>query len=158
MDANICIRPMKAEDLSSVSSLYREMYQEQAQMGMLHRFRESEVEAMLSSQLKSKLFMIYVAERNEQLGGFIIGGLSRFGSKFSYGEQPLFGCIHDLYISRSMRQSGIGQQLLHTVENVFRDEGIELIELQVLENNEAGQSFWKRNGYNDVVRMMYKKL
>lgn len=158
MRDNVQIRPMEEDDIASVSALYRDMYYEQAELGMVMQFRGEDVETMLASQIKSKFYICLVAEANSTINGFGIGSISRFNNKFTYGGQPFFGFIHDVYISRPMRQSGVGKQLADALEDAFRLQGIELIELHVLEGNEPGRTFWQRNGYNDVIRIMYKKL
>lgn len=232
------IRAMIEEDIAPVASLYRDMYREQATLGMVMRFRDEDVESMLAAQLKSRLYICLVAEaadgsaesascRSEDspadsttgsgspsssadsladspadsssannlasdsmdnsagssmagnsadsstnssayrpahgstgnlVLGFAIGSFSRFNNKFTYGDQPFFGFIHDVYTSPRSRQSGIGQRLTTALEQAFREQGIELVELHVLEGNEAGRTFWRRSGYNDVIRIMYKKL
>lgn len=149
---------MDSEDIPQVSDLYRKMYHEQEQLGMITQFQSESVETMLTSWVQSKFYLCFVAETQDALQGFAIGSLSRFSGKYIYGSQPFFGFVHDVYVEEQWRRSGLGQQLTAALEESFRAEGIELVELHVLEDNVTGQAFWRRHGFEDAVRIMYKKL
>lgn len=161
MESNkpIMIRPMTDQDLPAVIALYRDMYAEQKQLGMVMTFNDAEIADMLAAQLKSKLFLLYAAECDAGITGFGIGAMIRASRKFELPvPAPFLGFIHDVYVTPDARGRGTAGRLVQALEEHFAREGISYVELHVLSGNEPGRRFWSSQGYNDVLQVMYKQL
>ncbi|WP_050355455.1 GNAT family N-acetyltransferase [Gottschalkia purinilytica] len=153
------IREMKAEDIDTVASLYKQMYQEQKTMGMVFDFNEETLDSRLQIYLKSKFNMCLVLEDIDgQVVGMAINSLVKIPNKYTLENDKLIGFIDDVYIEKSHRKKNLGGLLVKEVEKRFRDLGINYVELNVLNENSVGKMFWKSLGFNDVIQVMYKKL
>ena len=158
MGCNLTIRQMAEEDLGDVESLYKDLYREQKEAGMVMDFNAEELSDMLQIQLKSKFFISLVLADEKNVKGFAVGSIIRTSKKYKLEGQDFIGFINDIYLEPDARKSGSGQKLLDELENRFRERGIRYAELHVIEGNENGKGFWRRVGYRDVIRVMYKHL
>ena len=149
---------MQEKDIETVSRLYRDMYAQQKKMGMVMDFNGDEIQEMLAVQLKSRFFTLLVLEDRCETKGFAVGSIVRAKGKYKLQKGNFLAFINDIYVSPDKRNSGYGKALLKALEDRFEEQGIGYIELNVLEGNEEGRSFWKKNGYNDVIRVMYKNI
>ena len=62
--------------------------------------------------------------------------------------------ISQIAVFPSYRQNGLGSKLLNEMENTFPkniDDVVETITLEVRESNETAISFYRKNGYENVV-------
>lgn len=152
------IRDMREADLEQVGQLYREMYREQKEFGMVMDLRESEMLSLLASQIKSKLHLLFVLESGDSIVGFISAGIVKLQKKYHLEDQSFIGFIHDIYIKHDYRKCGWAAKLLAKMESGLHEAGVDYIELQVLGGNPVGQKFWAEMGYKDVTRIMYKRI
>ena len=91
----------------------------------------------------------FIAEHNNKIIGTIMGG--------NDGRR---GLIYHLMVKTEHRKNGIGNKLLEKVEEGFKTEGIKRIYLVVFKDNENGNYFWEKNGYEirDFVNFRSKKI
>lgn len=174
----IHVREMKESDLAAAGSLYKRMYEEQRSFGMTMELNPGEVDGLLQAQLKSKLYVLYVAEAvsdteagagaaadngtedERRLVGFGFGSMIRTPKKYKPfdEEMPFIGFIHDVYVEPEFRGSGLARRIVEALERDFAEQGIGYVELHVLSGNPRGKRFWEAGGYRDVLQAMYKKL
>jgi ribosomal protein S18 acetylase RimI-like enzyme len=69
-----------------------------------------------------------------------------------------FGYIHDMFITRNYRRQGIGGKMYGEIVKWFHEKYIGRIELGILPSNKAACSFWKKHGFTDYRRTLYKKI
>jgi N-acetylglutamate synthase len=58
-----------------------------------------------------------------------------------------FALVTNLWVDESLRNQGMGQQLMYAVENMAHSLGIDRIWLQVLHSNQPAQALYKKIGY-----------
>ena len=59
------------------------------------------------------------------------------------------GLLDELYVRQGLRGRGMGSALLETAEQVVRDRGGELLEINVDGYDEAARRFYERHGYRN---------
>jgi ribosomal protein S18 acetylase RimI-like enzyme len=64
------------------------------------------------------------------------------------------GILTDLYLRPGYRGGGFGRRLVDVASGYCRSRGVETIELQVGEHNEAGQAFYHRLGFERLARVV----
>lgn len=158
MDCNLLVRQMAEEDLPEVIRLYKDLYTEQKEAGMVMDLNHAELSDMLLVQLKSKFYISLVLSDGNNIKGFAVGSIIRLSKKYKLPGQDFIGFVNDIYLERDIRKSGCGKTLLDELENRFKANGIKYSELHVIEGNENGKGFWRKVGYNNVIRIMYKHL
>ena len=89
----------------------------------------------LRNQTKDPIF--YVAEESGKVVGFVHATLED-------GEATL----HRIYLDPDYQSQGIGSRLYETAEEDIKEEA-DRIELEVLAENEKGNSFYQKQGYRE---------
>ncbi len=69
-----------------------------------------------------------------------------------------FADIDTLVVSASLRGRGIGRALVERAHRCAVDQGIDQVQLSVLESNRAAITFYERLGYATVRRTMWHSL
>jgi ribosomal protein S18 acetylase RimI-like enzyme len=103
--------------------------------------------------------VIYVAENNSQIVGFIAGMMTE------QTEEELLECIPtkagrviELFVEESFRGTGIGTGLMEKVEEYFRKNGCDVSRVEVFEPNVKAHAFYRNLGYHDRSIDLMKKL
>ena len=78
----------------------------------------------------------FVALENENLVGIILGG-----------HDGRRGYIYHLSVNENYRKNGIGSSLVKNCLEAFKQENISKVALLVFKYNEAGNSFWEKQGF-----------
>ncbi|HZK55301.1 MAG TPA: GNAT family N-acetyltransferase [Desulfosporosinus sp.] len=85
----------------------------------------------------------------------LIGFLWAYSRDF-LGEQRLF--ITQIIVGSNARSSGIGKQLLYTLEGIAQEMNIKKIELMATVENEGAIKFYKKNGFTEERIQFEKEL
>ena len=67
---------------------------------------------------------------------------------------PGFGTLTDLYVRELDRRSGVGTDLMRSVLEAFREQGIEHLDLEVVAANTVARALYARWGLRDEVMIM----
>ena len=83
-------------------------------------------------------------------------------ASFHY-EAPLFlqnrfGYIADLWVEETYRQRGVARSLFEAAKDWCKTQGVERIQLEVDVENDPGQKFWHKLGFEDFEIVMRKTL
>lgn len=111
--------------------------------------------ARLAEELDRRDRLILIAEHEGEPIGFAIGEIRAASELFLAGP---YGFVRDLGVTRSARQSGVGQRLYEEVAAWFMECGVTRAELDVTETNQAARRFWERNGYRPLYTRMTADL
>lgn len=139
MDNQIIIRKIRAEDYPNAYALWQHV------PGMnLREFDDSFEE--ISRLLRFNPNFCFVAETRsgKQIIGSILGATD--------GRR---GTIYHLAVAPSYQNQGLGSQLVTKVIEQLQAVGIHKIFVNVMKNNQVGQSFWQQVKFvkrDDVIR------
>ena len=64
---------------------------------------------------------------------------------------PRAGTLTDLYVTPSARRTGVGEALVRAVVHRFADDGIELVDLEVMATNAAARAIYAHWGFREEV-------
>jgi ribosomal protein S18 acetylase RimI-like enzyme len=73
-------------------------------------------------------------------------------------KKERYGYISDMCVKDGHRRKAVGNKLLEQAYVWFRSKGIDRVELRVASNNKVGYPFWKKQGFNDYVHVLYKDI
>ena len=79
--------------------------------------------------------------------GVPVGLANCFESFSTFACKPIVN-IHDFLVSESYRGNGISQKLLASVEEIAKSKGCCKVTLEVLSNNEAAKSSYRKFGFS----------
>ncbi len=88
----------------------------------------------------------FVARNNGDLAGFVAGGIEDTG-------EEVYGHIMNLAVTPGYRRQGIGQHLIHRLEQEYAVLGASAVQLEVRVTNTGAQAFYCRLGYQAVFQI-----
>ena len=137
------IRPMAIEDYKEIIKLWKNI----EGVG-INEYDDSKKSIRKFLQMNPKT--CFVAEKeNIEIIGTILGGYD--------GRR---GLIYHLMVKSEHRKTGIGKELIEKVEKEFKKQGIKRIYIVTFKENEIGNKFWEKNGYEirESINFRSKKI
>ena len=157
---HIEIRDVRAEDLSGVVALAREL--QAAEQAMFERMRSpldigsDYVEAVLDDCRKFGGCII-VAEAAGTLVGYAAVYTS-FREESRDEKDYTFAYVADLVVTRACRSAGVGYRLLAICEDIARKSGARWLRISTLAANERALAVYHRFGFVDHFLTLEKPL
>ena len=101
----------------------------------------------------------FLAIENAKAIGLIMGTIPKY-EEYDYLDYkcPKRGVITELVISKNIRGNGIGNELITTMENYFKEQECEYVLVDVFAYNERGLNFYNKQGYHPRMYVDIKKL
>lgn len=112
----------------------------------------------LQSTLQRESGILFVAEENDALLGFIAGSIPEDAEDMLDHYPAREGKIHELVVSEKHREKGIGRLLMEKLEEQFRGQGCEYIRVGCFAPNKGAHSFYEKYGYHERYIEMLKRL
>jgi ribosomal protein S18 acetylase RimI-like enzyme len=109
----------------------------------------------LNSQLKDKDSVIFLAERDGAIIGYVYARLEPRSWKEL--REPA-GFIHDVFVDESSRRLGVAQQLMEAAIEWLRAQGAPRVLLGTAEHNTAAQRLFDRLGFRRTMIEMTREL
>ncbi len=103
---------------------------------------------------------IFLAVENGVVQGLVVGEIKE---NYSNLDKTMYACpkqgyVDELVVRKGNRGLGIGQSLLNKIESCFKQEGCKYIQLGVFAYNENARKFYKKNGYEERMLNLIKKV
>jgi ribosomal protein S18 acetylase RimI-like enzyme len=133
------IRTMTIEDYDSVMELWESI------PGMGLRSLDDSLKG-IEKYLKRNPKTCFVSE-DELIHGSILSG-----------HDGRRGFIYHLAVAESYRGLGIGKQLVDKALIALKEEGIKKVALVVFKDNQVGNDFWNKYGFNKRDDLYYRNL
>ena len=101
----------------------------------------------------------FLALEDDRVLGLIMGIIRQY-DEYDYLDYkcPKEGEIIELIVSNSIRNKGVGKQLMNKMEEYFKSVGCEYVLVDVFAYNQNAISFYERNGYHTRMYTDVKKL
>jgi ribosomal protein S18 acetylase RimI-like enzyme len=109
----------------------------------------------LSSQLEDKDSVIFVAERDEGIIGYVYARLEP--RSWEELREPA-GFIHDVFVEESSRRLGAARLLMEAAMDWLRAQGAPRVLLGTAEHNVAAQRLFDRLGFRRTMIEMTREL
>lgn len=102
---------------------------------------------------------VFVALDNQKIVGMIAGFVQNYEERDSLDYScPKKGLVAELIVSKNARCGGVGTKLLDKMEEYFKSITCEYSQIDVFAPNENAKKFYYKNGYQDRMITMFKKL
>jgi GNAT superfamily N-acetyltransferase len=102
----------------------------------------------LVSQLANPDFLVRVAERENEVVGYVLAGLEPTSWRDLRGP---CGFIHDVYVHESARRQGTGQALVRAAIAWAHSRGMTQVVLWSKTRNDAAQRMFAKLGFRDTM-------
>lgn len=111
----------------------------------------------LAQALENKERLFLVAEREQQILGFLTAMITQNGTVSFLIKDPICR-VGTIVVDEEQKQQGIGRQLLQACEQWARDANATQVRLEVMEFNQPAQRFYDNQGFKTNSRIMLKHL
>jgi len=132
--------------LEEVKVLFQEMYSYMETHGLMLGLASEGAEKWLNGITKGlgRFGVLYLASSNGKLIGFAHGAIRLIPD---YLGNLKTGVITHVFVSKEYQAQGTGEELVHELEQWFKEQKVHSVELQVLADNHPAIGFWKKLGY-----------
>jgi GNAT superfamily N-acetyltransferase len=152
------IRIAKLVDVSAMALLWHERLTLQQQTDRRYQIAPDGLarwSAAVSDWLEDDQYIVYVAEFDSRIVGYIIGCVQASPP----GVLPdRVGTILEIAIGAHSDQRGLGRQLLEPVRTWFWGCGVTHLIAYVPHRQPVEQAFWRALGASELIDMMWMKL
>ncbi len=153
------IRPGRAEDLPQLLELYHQYHEGLLEVGMNYDLNEEALPRVLETRLRSRLILTAVAaDEEENIHGFVFCSILRLAPEYVCRGEASVGYLNDLYVSPKARHQGLAKRLTAYAEDWLRQQGVSVMELQVLGQNEKAREFWEKQAMEPIGILCCKYL
>lgn len=155
----LTIRQGTAEDLPELLRLYRDYHQGLLEVGMNYDLNEETLPRVMENRLRSRLILTAVAENGAgELCGFVFCSILRLAPEYVCRGESSVGYLNDLYVAPAARHQGLARKLTQYAENWLKEQGVSIMELQVLGKNAKAREFWEKQGMEPIGTLCCKYL
>ena len=148
----ITIRPAVKSDQTTLgrlgAALMRQHHASDPRRFILTERPEEGYGRFLVSQAANPDFLVLVAERSNEVVGYVLAGLEPTSWKDLRGP---CGFIHDVYVHESARRQGIAHDLLRAAVEWARSKGRSQVVLYSKAGNEGAQRLFAKLGFRDTM-------
>ena len=132
-------------ELGRLFNLYRVFYEEADDLEKASKY--------ISARFNEGDSMIFVAENNDELSGFV----QLYPSFCSVSAVPIL-ILYDLFVDDSHRSKGLGRSLMNAARDFARENGYRRLELSTAKDNYIGQSLYESLGYEIDQEFLHYSL
>jgi ribosomal protein S18 acetylase RimI-like enzyme len=146
--SNITIRPMEGDDISQAADIHRKVIREGLGQGT-----DYEIEDLFKSFIKKSPKTCLVAEKDNNVAGFIIGGIKEWG----FGLERS-GWIEMIEVDPKLMGEGIGKTLGEALISYFRNKEINEVYTTIKWDSSDLIAFFKSIGFekSDFINLENK--
>ena len=109
----------------------------------------------LVSQLRDSQAVVFVAERDARIIGYVFAAIEPLSWKDLRDE---CGFIHDLLVTDAARRSGVGEALLNAAIEWLRDQHMPRVVLGTAAQNDNARRLFERRGFRATMIEMTLEL
>lgn len=164
MENNSMIMELKTKHYEKVKDLLVDLQKFVIEIDKYHLnmmsndYREKYFEFMLQDCNKNQGKVFVCVDQNQVLG-MIAGFVGSYDErdKLVY-TCPKKGIVAELIVDKNSRKDGVGTKLLKAMESYFKSISCEFVQVDVFAYNEGAKKFYSKNGYEDRMLTMFKKI
>ncbi len=156
------IKIIKAEEkhIPDIRKLWWEFIEYSAEIDPIFTIREG-AEAdfenkFLRPNMNNKNSRVLVALDGKHVVAYAVSQIQE-DLKIIKSEIKTASIVH-LFITKDFRRYGIGEKMYAETIKWLKSEGINRIELQVMDKNKSACSFWRKHGFKDFQHTWYREI
>ncbi|PLX95926.1 MAG: GNAT family N-acetyltransferase [Desulfuromonas sp.] len=143
------IRIMTIDDLAAVFHLGEQLFTSEYSSSMYRTWDEYEITTLFNSDSE----LCIVAELAGEVVGFALGTtVEKSNSAWKYGYLVWIGTRPGL------QKCGAGKKLFDEIRDRMVEQGVRMIIIDTDADNEAGISFFKKQGFDNIQQHVYMTL
>jgi ribosomal protein S18 acetylase RimI-like enzyme len=129
------------------------------QLDQLHPDYRDKMAVLDLEEVSNNNGKCYIAVEDNKAIGVIMGIVGTY-DEYDYLDYkcPKRGIVTELVVSKNIRSSGIGQQLMNKMEEYFKSIGCEYVLIDVFGYNDNALKFYYKQGYHARMLTTIKKI
>jgi ribosomal protein S18 acetylase RimI-like enzyme len=129
------------------------------QLDQLHPDYRDKMAVLDLEEVSNNNGKCYIAVEDNKAIGVIMGIVGTY-DEYDYLDYkcPKRGIVTELVVSKNIRSSGIGQQLMNKMEEYFKSIGCEYVLIDVFGYNYNALKFYYKQGYHARMLTTIKKI
>jgi N-acetylglutamate synthase-like GNAT family acetyltransferase len=143
------IRVAQKSDISTMANLLSELFAIEVDFQIDLEKQQRGLELLLDSEQA----VVFVAELENQ-----IIGMCSVQLLISTAQGSKVGLIEDVIISKSYQKQGVGKQLLETVKNWAKQQGLTRLQLLADKTNQNALDFYQKNDWKTTQLIALRYL
>ena len=146
------------ESIPEIVELWKELTDHHSNIDSFFTRREDahlNFKSFITELIKSKEAKVFLAIKNAEVLGYTIAKLKEYPPIYLLKNH---GTIYDIVVASKHRRKGIGNKLCQEALKWFKSLGLERVELSIAPNNTESNSFWKKQGFQDYMHKLFKKI
>ena len=152
------VRSMEERDIPAVAEMFKALYDHLFELGALYRLNPDWLDDYLQMMLDSRFGRVLVLDIGAEIAGFICLSTPLLGKKLIAEGPKNTGFISELYVDPAHRGRSFAKKLLSAAEDYFIAANIRNIHVEVLVENEAAASLYKKYGFEPSRTNYCKKI
>lgn len=152
------VRKARAGDVAAIAQLWRQMMDYHFTLDprfALSAQPETPYMSYVRGLLEQTDQTVLVAELDGRIVGYVIGFINHNAEIF---QRRRFGFLAELMVEPELRQSGIGMTLWKAIKSWYSSRGVKDVELHCSVYNTGGESFWKKCGFKEYLKVLWREL
>lgn len=152
------VRRCRPRDLDRVAALWSALTEHHSRLDPVFALRVDageRIRQLLTAQLRDPDTGIFVLDDGGDLQGFCAVRADRAPPILEEVERAE---ITDLGVREGTRRQGHGRALVEAALGWIAERGIARVEVRVATQNEAGQGFWRAQGFGDLMDVLQRRL
>lgn len=146
---DLIIRVMTIDDLAAVFHLGEQLFTSEYSSSMYRTWDEYEITTLFNSDSE----LCIVAELDGEVVGFALGTtVEKHNSAWKYGYLVWIGT------KPGLQKCGAGNALFEEIKSRMVEQGVRMIIIDTDADNEAGISFFKKQGFDNIQQHVYMTL
>ena len=109
-------------------------------------------------EIKNNNGKVYLALENNVVVGLIMGVIRCPLIEFDYERLNNMGEVIELIVTKNVRENMVGSKLLNKMEEYFKSQNCQTINIDVFGYNTIGKNFYSKNGYHTRMITVSKKI
>ncbi len=143
------IRELTIDDLAAVFHLGERLFTSDYSPSMYRTWDEYEITTLFNSDNE----LCLVAELDGEIVGFALGTtVEKQNSAWKYGYLVWIG------VRPGLQKGGAGHRLFNEMKQRMVEQGVRMIVIDTDADNEAGISFFKKQGFDNIQQHVYMTL
>lgn len=153
LPSNVVIRRAASRDIAALGNLGIALMRTHYDFDQRRFLEPNQADAagyarFLQSQLEDDASFVMVAERQDEIVGYVYAAIEPMSWKDLRGE---CGFIHDLLVTEAARGHGAGERLLNAAIEWLRERGMPRVVLGTAAQNETARRLFERRGFRPTM-------
>ena len=152
------IRKANKKDLNILTDFWYEeekLHKKFDRHAILRKDAKKRIYNFLKSNIQKNNHAAFIAEYNNKEVGVLLGQIKK---GYFVNNIDLIGHYSTIFVKDDYRRKGVAKALFNAMTEWFKSKNIKFVDLYVHSKNKIALKAWKSSGFEEVLKLMRKKI